>query len=65
MQLLDRLLVESKILLATDEDDGKALAKVKDFGDPLYKSTQVSTLCQIRCNAVSRRIEWLESGQGV
>lgn len=35
MQLLNRLLVEAKILLAADEDDGQALAEVQDLGDPL------------------------------
>jgi hypothetical protein len=35
VQLLDRLLVEAQILLAADEDDGQALAKVQNLGDPL------------------------------
>lgn len=35
MQLLNRLLVEAQILLAANEDDRKALAEVKDLGDPL------------------------------
>jgi hypothetical protein len=34
-QLLDRLLVVSQILLAADEDDGEALAEVKNLGNPL------------------------------
>jgi len=34
-KLLDGLLVVTQILLAADEDDGKALAEVKDFGNPL------------------------------
>lgn len=35
MQLLNRLLVVAKILLAANEDDGQALAEVQDLGDPL------------------------------
>ena len=35
MQLLDGFLVESQVLLAADENDGKALAEMQDFGDPL------------------------------
>lgn len=31
VQLLDCLLVVSEILLATDENDGQALAEVEDF----------------------------------
>lgn len=34
-QLLNDLLVVSQVLLATDQDDGKALAEVKNLGDPL------------------------------
>lgn len=34
-QLLNGLLVETQILLATNEDDGKALAEVKNLGNPL------------------------------
>ena len=34
-EFLNGLLVVAQILLATDEDDGKALAEVKDLGDPL------------------------------
>ena len=35
MQLLNSLLVEAEILLATDKDDGQALAEVQNLGDPL------------------------------
>jgi len=35
VQLFNRLLVVSKILLASNEDNGEALAEVQDFGDPL------------------------------
>jgi hypothetical protein len=35
-ELLDGLLVEAKVLLAADEDDGQARAKVVDLGDPLF-----------------------------
>lgn len=34
-QLVQRLLVVSQILLAADQDDGQALAEMKDFGNPL------------------------------
>lgn len=35
MQLFDRLLVVAEIFLATNEDDRKALAEVKNLRDPL------------------------------
>jgi hypothetical protein len=35
VQLLDGLLVVSEILLAADENDGKALAEVQDLRNPL------------------------------
>lgn len=35
MQLLDGLRVVTEILLAANKDDGKALAEVKNLGDPL------------------------------
>ena len=35
-QLFDGLLVVSKVVLATDENDWEALAEVKHFGDPLW-----------------------------
>jgi hypothetical protein len=35
VQLLNGLGVMTKILLATDENDGEALAEVKNLGDPL------------------------------
>jgi hypothetical protein len=35
VQLLDRLGVVAKILLASDEDDRETLAEVKNFRDPL------------------------------
>lgn len=38
MQLLNRLLVEAQILLAANKDDGKALAEMKDLGDPLERA---------------------------
>jgi hypothetical protein len=34
-QLLDGLGVVSQILLASDQNDGQALAEVKNLGDPL------------------------------
>jgi hypothetical protein len=34
-ELLDCLRVVSQILLTTDQDDGEALAEVKNFRDPL------------------------------
>lgn len=36
VQLLDGLLVVAQILLAADEDNGEALAEMKDLGDPLW-----------------------------
>jgi hypothetical protein len=35
VKFLDGLLVVSKILLTSNEDDGKALAEMQDLGDPL------------------------------
>jgi len=35
VQLLDGLLVVPKIALATNKDNGKVGAEVKDFGNPL------------------------------
>ena len=37
MQLFDGLLVVTKVFLATDKDNGKTLAEVQDFGDPLRR----------------------------
>jgi hypothetical protein len=37
VQLLNGLLVEAQILLATDENDGQALAEVQNLGDPLQR----------------------------
>lgn len=37
MQFFDGLGVITKIHLAADKNDRKALAEVKDFGDPLEK----------------------------
>jgi hypothetical protein len=37
VELLDRLLVVTQILLAANKDDGQALAEVQDFGNPLQK----------------------------
>lgn len=37
MQLLDCLGVVAKILFASNKDDGKTLAEVKNFRDPLVR----------------------------
>jgi hypothetical protein len=37
VQLLNGLLVEAQILLATDENDRQALAEVQNLGDPLQR----------------------------
>jgi hypothetical protein len=39
VELLNGLLVVTQILLATDENDRKTAAEMKNFGDPLYLST--------------------------
>lgn len=36
MEFLNRFLIIPKVLLATDQDDGEALTKVKDLGYPLH-----------------------------
>lgn len=41
-ELLDGLVVIAQILLAAHENDGKALAEVKDLGNPLQRSMFVS-----------------------
>lgn len=35
VEFLNGLLVEAKILLATNKDDGEGLAEVQDLGNPL------------------------------
>lgn len=42
VKLLDGLLVVSKILLASNKDDGKALAEMEDLRDPLSNTNHVS-----------------------
>jgi hypothetical protein len=37
VEFLNSLLVVSEILLTSNKDDGKTLAEVQDFGDPLSK----------------------------
>ena len=39
VELFNGLLVITQILLATNEDDRKTAAEMKNFGDPLYLST--------------------------
>ncbi len=39
MKLLDRLLIIAEIFLAADENDGKSLAEVENFRDPLEVGT--------------------------
>jgi hypothetical protein len=46
VQLLNSLLVVSQILLAADEDDGKAGAEVQNLGDPLERESLVSKCLQ-------------------
>jgi hypothetical protein len=36
-ELLDSLRIVTEIALAADKNDGKTLAEVQDFGDPLRK----------------------------
>jgi hypothetical protein len=65
VQLLNRLLVESQILLAANEDDGQTLAEVQNLGDPLFamsaKQRYVRGWCvvpsPVRCQA-SRVSRW-------
>lgn len=47
-ELLNGLVVVTQILLATNENNGKALAEVKNFGNPLQKKRWVSG-CLIDC----------------
>jgi hypothetical protein len=66
VQLLNGLLVEAQVLLATYEDDGQALAEVQDLGDPLREGVsrlpvQARATCDVpspvRCRA-SRASRW-------
>lgn len=50
-QFFDSLGVVSQIALAADEDDGKALAEMEDFGDPL--GFDMSALARPRINVSS------------
>lgn len=43
MQFFNGFLIVAEIFLAADKDDGKTLAEMKDFGDPLTYSSPVST----------------------
>ncbi len=52
MELLDGLLVVAKILLASDEDDGKALAEMQDLRDPLrHRSRLAGNILTTRTSA--------------
>lgn len=53
-KFLDRLLIISQILLATDQNDRQALAEMKDLRDPLQ-----SSLISILINSIGRRT-WSE-----
>lgn len=44
VQLLNRLLVVSQILLAAHQDDRETLAEMEDLGDPL-RARSMSVLC--------------------
>lgn len=41
-KLFDGALVEAEILLAADEDNGKAGAEVQDLGDPLFSTKELA-----------------------
>ena len=47
MELLDRLLVETQILLAAHEDDRETLAEVQHFGDPLFMHNDQPSMVQV------------------
>jgi len=42
VQLLNSLGIISEVLLASNEDDGKTLAEMQDFGNPLLWENMVS-----------------------
>jgi len=50
VKLLDGLLVVSKILLTSNEDDRKTLAEMQDLGDPLLKNKS--------CQHAARHVRW-------
>jgi hypothetical protein len=60
-ELLDSLGVVTQILLAADEDDGKALAEVENFGNPLR--TRVSTLDAQHAIRKSPTFSWTLSSE--
>jgi hypothetical protein len=47
VELFNRLLVVTQILLATDEDDGETAAEMKNFGDPLDLIEHVSVVAYL------------------
>lgn len=61
-ELLNGLVVVSQILLATNQDDGKALAEVKNLRDPLFGTCQqeppylgpISLVTDLLLNVVQR-----------
>ena len=50
MELFNSLLVITEILLAADEDDGKATAEVQNFGDPLFKHVSAMSYLRAGCS---------------
>lgn len=63
MQLFDGLVIETQILLTANEDDGKALAEMKNLGDPLDR--WVSNYHEVvwRCNSRSLTFSWTLSSE--
>lgn len=55
-ELLDDLVVVSQILLAANENDGKALAEVQNLGDPLLGGGGGEGTCQ-------RAVAWGVAGE--
>lgn len=53
MKLLNRARVVAEILLASNKDDGVALAEVKNLGDPLLSTGQLLISSMARSQVLS------------
>jgi hypothetical protein len=62
-ELLDSLGVVAQILLAADKDDGKALAEVENFGNPLRTSVSTLTLDAQHAIRKSPTFSWTLSSE--
>lgn len=57
-ELLNGLVVVTEILLAADQNDGKALAEVQDLGDPLGEHVSAAEEGTRRTTLAERRSQF-------